>query len=144
MAVWRGAVAGIVGTAVLHLLGSKTDRDTVYAPKRLALRLASRYAKQRLSSRQARRAGTALRWLYGPSWGVALGQTQDRLGEPYVVAGVQLALAIWAFELIALPLTGATPSLRDWGPRQILGDAVQALLFGVATASAYALLDSGI
>ena len=137
----KGTLAGIAGTAVIQLVSLGKQDDTVYQPERLAGRLASRYLHRCLSPSERRTAGSVLRWLYGPGWGTAFGEVQEVVHVPYPIAGVALGAAVWVFELLALPLTAATPRLKSWGKGQIAMDGIQAILFGVATASALTLLE---
>lgn len=136
----KGVLAGLAGTAVVQLLSLGDHSKPVYQPDRLASRLAARYLHRALSPTQGRRVGALLRWTYGPGWGSAFGEVQERLRLPYGIAGVGLGGAVWLFELVALPLTGATPELKSWGTRQIARDGLQAMLFGVAAASALAIV----
>ena len=43
--------------------------------------------------------------------------------------------ALLGFELLALPLSGATPAVSRWGRDEILGNAAGALAFGLAVAA---------
>ena len=70
------------------------------------------------------RAGEAMRWIYGP----ALGFVQRRLRIPALLFGPLVAAA----ELLAMPLTGATPPVRKWPKGEV------PLLFVHATAFALA------
>jgi hypothetical protein len=140
MELCRGVIAGLAGTLVVQLLAGRTDTEKVYAPQRVVLQLSTRYPRRRLSTRDAGRVGTALRWLYGLSWGAGFGAAQERLGVPYLLSGLGLAATVFGFEMVFLPGIGATPALRDWGRRQVIADGVQALLFGLATTSTLALL----
>jgi len=134
-------VAGIAGTTVVHLLSPADGHQPVYAPERLVGRIANRFLHRQLSPSQRRRYGTLLRWLYGPSWGAVFGAAQGVARIPYPAAALALGTTVWAFELMALPLSGATPALKKWGLAQIAGDGLQTVLYGIATASALALLD---
>ena len=137
----KGLLAGIIGTAAVQLLSGRPGPGPVYAPERLAGRLAERYAGRRLRHSQQRRLGMVLRWIYGPSWGAVFGELQGLTGMPFALAGLTLGAGVFVFELLALPLSGATPGLRRWGKSDIVGDAGQTLVFGLATASAMALLE---
>lgn len=71
-----GLVAGIAGTAVeacTARLGRRVigSDSLVYDPARLAARLTRHLAGHTLTDRQAAVMGTAMRWSYGPSWGIA-------------------------------------------------------------------------
>jgi len=71
------------------------------------------------------RAGTALRWVYGP----LLGLLQQKWRARPLLFGPAVALV----ELLALPRLGATPAPRRWGRGEI------PLLFAHATAFALAV-----
>jgi len=112
----RGLVAGIAGTLVLsvfdrlerRLLG----REPLYAPSRIAARLAARFGIE-LSATAARRAGWALRAVYGPSLGVAGAWLDPGTGRRTSRA-CRHGLAISVFELTVSPLVGAAPPLARW------------------------------
>jgi hypothetical protein len=139
--ILKGAVAGLAGTAVLQLLSAAQRQEPIYAPERIAGRLVERYLRRPLPGPERNTVGRFLRWTYGPSLGSAFGEAEQMTQLPYPLSGLCLGAAVWAFELVALPLTGATPPLRTWGLRTILGDGLQALLFGIATASAHTLME---
>ena len=52
------------------------------------------------------RAGTALRWIYGPTLAIV----QKKLRLPALLFGPAIALC----ELVAMPRVGATPPVRKW------------------------------
>jgi hypothetical protein len=68
------------------------------------------------------RAGTALRWVYGPTLAIV----QKKLRLPPLLFGPAIALG----ELVAMPRVGATPPARKWRPGEV------PLLFAHATAFA--------
>jgi hypothetical protein len=68
------------------------------------------------------RAGSALRWAYGP----ALAYVQKKLRIPGLLFGPVVALG----ELVAMPALGATPPVRRWRRGEV------AMLFVHATAFA--------
>ncbi|MDQ6944688.1 MAG: hypothetical protein M3256_00115 [Actinomycetota bacterium] len=84
-----------------------------------------------------------MRWSYGSGLGAIYGIAQDGLRLPFPLAGLGLGAAVWIFEILALPATGATPPLRRWGRAQIAGDALQTMLFGTAAAATLAVLGQG-
>lgn len=143
-----GLVAGIAGTAVeacTARLGRRvigTD-SLVYDPARLAARLTRHLVGRTLTDRQAAVMGIAMRWSYGPSWGIAAAAVSrsPRRGDIIVIRrGIVLGGAITAVELVMLPAMRATPPVAEWGRRQVVWDAVGALAYGVTVATSLALM----
>ncbi len=137
--VLRGVLAGLAGTVVLSLLaGIETQlrgRAPVYEPDQMAGRLANRLLGRRLPRRQQVLVGNFMRWPYGASWGAGLGLFA-RTGR-WPQQGIGLGAAVWLFELIALPLSGATPPLRKWEPEEVALDALNTLIYGAVTAGVF-------
>jgi hypothetical protein len=75
-----------------------------------------------------------MRWPYGASWGIAFSLLPA--SRRWVAAGAGLGAAVWLFELLALPLSGATPPLRKWRLEEVGLDALNSCLYGVVTAAA--------
>lgn len=73
------------------------------------------------------RAGEALRWIYGP----ALALAQRWLGAPALLFGPAIAAA----ELVALPLTGATPPVRNWARGEVPLLFIHATAFALTAAA---------
>ncbi len=129
--IGRGLLAGLAGTLALsiferlerRLLG----REPVYAPHRVAGRLAARFGIG-LSATSARRLGWALRAVYGPSLGVA-GAWLDPRTSHRASRVLRHGLAISVFELAALPLVGAVPPLAKWPLSELLLLAAHATAF---------------
>jgi hypothetical protein len=140
-AIARGLLSGVVGTLLVTLWSRGSARSRVYEPASMVGRLSRRYLRRDLPSDDLRRYGMILRWTYGPSWGALFGAAQRELGLPYPIAALGLGGALYLFELVALPLSGATPSLSRWGWGAVLDDAAQTMLFGVSVASLMALLE---
>jgi hypothetical protein len=134
----RALVAGVCGVAALavgerveHLLAG---REPVYAAGRVATRLARRGGLA-VSSRGARRLGSALRWAYGPALALARrwvpGGRRPGLGR-----ALSFGAMIYLGELLALPATGATPPVRRWprGQAAMLGAHTLAFALGAELA----------
>lgn len=133
-----GLLAGAAGTLAvtgadiieLAILG----RRPTYAPALLVQRLSSR-AHGASPSRTAAKFGVALRWVYGP----VLGLLSERLypNDGGVVSrGLVIGGSVLAFELLAMPLVGATPPwmLWPWSDRALL--PLHTLAFGMGSALA--------
>jgi hypothetical protein len=138
----KGIAAGLAGTLVVQLLSSGKSARDVFDPPRMAARLSDRYLGKPLSPSEQRRYGALMRWLYGSAWGALFSEAQAVLAVPSPLAAVGLGGTVLIFELVALPLTGATPQLSKWGWHQIGKDALQAMLFGTCVASTLVLLDN--
>ncbi|MGI8847003.1 MAG: hypothetical protein ACR2GX_01865 [Candidatus Dormibacteria bacterium] len=136
-------IAGFVGTTVEALVARLTSGGSpgvvpVVAPSQMAKALTRRYFDKSLTDGQASVVGMAMRWTYGPSWGVVATLIMDLKPRMSVMrGGAILGATIWAFELAALPATGATPPLSKWGARAILGDGAQACAFGFTVAACH-------
>lgn len=144
MSVIRAAaLAGVAGTGV-EALATFLQRRTVGAsplePAALAERLLSEVGVH-LSEGQARAAGTAMRWTYGPSWGVPAAVAARRLAWP--LSGLLVGAALFGFELLMLPASGAAPPVRRWGGRFVALDAANSLLYGLVATRLWLRLDSG-
>lgn len=72
-------------------------------------------------------AGVALRFVYGP----ALSFVQRKLRVPALLFGPLVAMG----ELLAMPLSGATPKVRKWGKGEVPLLFAHATLFALASAA---------
>ncbi len=146
--VTRGLVAGAAGTLALalsDLLERAVIRGRpVYAPSALARRLFGTLAR---TPGRAAAIGTAMRWIYGPLIGVAYAATLGRAlrrrwpASRLWPAGLALGGAVYLFELIFLPLVGATRRLARWPARDKLLLAGHTGLFGLATDGTFRSLE---
>lgn len=126
-----GALAGALGTLALaasdRLERRALGRRPVYAPAQIAARLFGVRPGGR-----ARVVGAVLRWSYGPLIGLIGSRVvPPRRGWSWRRA-LGLGAAVHAFELLALPLTGATPALARWPRMERLSLAFHTTIFGVA------------
>ncbi len=149
--VRRGLVAGTAGTAAEMVATTVEDRlrggPAVFDPGVMAGRLAHSWLHRRFSAEQKRLLGTAMRWAYGPGWGVLFGVGRPALRRrapdlAWPLLGLALGGAVFGFELMALPLSRATPALNAWGRRQVLQDALNTAVYGLVVALAYHLLSN--
>jgi hypothetical protein len=131
--VIRGLATGAVGTVALSL-GERLEtqllgEEPVYTARRIMARLAARRGV-RLSDRSSSTLGRVVRWAYGPALGVVRAALERSRGPRQRDSGTfGFAGALFAFELIVLPATGATPPLRAWKPAQVASLAVHTLIF---------------
>jgi hypothetical protein len=107
--------------------------DTVLMAERLGARLGVR-----LQPSAARAVGAAMRWTYGPAWGLPVSAATRRARWP--IAGLGVGIALFLFELAVLPGTGATPPAARWGGRFVAADLVNTLMYGEVAALADSLL----
>jgi hypothetical protein len=108
----------------------------------MAGRLARRLLGRRLSRRQRQLAGMLMRWPYGVAWGTATAALAPD-GVPPPVVGLAAGVAIWAFELVALPASGATPPVRAWRAGEIGVNLLNATAFGLAAAEVLSRTSAG-
>ena len=73
-----------------------------------------------------------MRAVYGPTWGAVIATLPLR-HVPAPLRALTVASAIWLFELVALPLSGATPPLRQWPRGEAAFDATNALVYSAVT-----------
>jgi short-subunit dehydrogenase len=146
--VTRGLFAGAAGTLALALSGlierALRGRRPVYAPASLARRLFGTLAR---TPARATAIGTVMRWIYGPLIGVAYAATVGRAlrrrwpaGRLWP-AGLALGGAVYLFELLFLPLVGATRGLRHWPAGDKLLLAGHTGLYGLATDTTFRSLE---
>ncbi len=141
----RGLAAGIAGTAAEVVATRIEDRlrghRSILDPGLMAGRLSRTRLHRPLSPGGRPWIAAAMRWTYGPSWGLLLGVLLgDRRRVRWPLWGLGLGSAILGFEVLSLPLSGATPPLRDWGLRPLVEDSLNTALYGVAAAGVWRLL----
>lgn len=133
----RGALAGAVATGCEaawsacepRLLGG---RRPVFDTSVMAHRLVRAASGRSLDEDQARRIGTAMRLVYGPSWAMLLGVATARHRPKLLRTTVLLAGTIWVIELATLPLVRATPPLRLWPGTDVALDLSNTVVYAAA------------
>jgi NAD(P)-dependent dehydrogenase (short-subunit alcohol dehydrogenase family) len=141
--VTRGLVVGAVGTLAVMFAGwierALLGRRPVYAPARLARRL---FADAARTPARAGVVGNLMRWSYGPLIGLAYSATLGRFIRrrwPEArswPAGLALGAAVYLFELLALPRSGATRRLARWPAADRLLLAGHTAAFGLTAEAA--------
>ncbi len=86
------------------------------------------YAARRLFGGEA--PGALLRWVYGPLLGFVAGHLLRRRRLEPVTQALAIAVTVCAFELVALPASGATPQLRQWPKSHLVLLPLHTLAFG--------------
>jgi hypothetical protein len=136
-----GAIAGAAGSSAVAAAGALEERlrgrPSVTDPGLMAARLARRFLHAELDRRE-RLAARSARWPYGALWGLAAAAAPPFRGWP--LTGVALGAAVFTFELIALPLVGATPPPDRWRAGEIAANGLNTTLYGLVTAGVLRLL----
>ena len=137
-----GVAASAVGTAAMTgaqaATYSLTGGQPSDAPGRVGRRLLEGVFGRKVRRRERDPLNQAMHWLYGTSWGVALGLVTARGAEPPRIAptGAVLGLGVWAASLVELPLLGVAPPVWRQSPRTVAADAGFHLVYGLAAAAA--------
>ena len=143
-----GVAASAVGTAAMTAAQTATyaltGAEPSDAPGRVGRRLLEGVFGRKVRRREREALNQAMHWLYGTSWGVALGLVTARGAEPPPVArtGAALGLGVWAASLVELPLLGVAPPVWRQSPGAIAADAGFHLVYGLAAAAALQRLRS--
>jgi uncharacterized membrane protein len=142
----RGLAAAAVGTAAmtsaqtayLKLTGGSSSR----APEEVGQRLIRGVARRRVPRDRRDALNQGMHLLYGTSWGLPLGLLVGSLSRrpPAALLGAGLGLSAWGASLVVLPgLRISEPPWRQ-SPAALAADVGMHLVFGEATAAAFAAL----
>ena len=147
-----GAVAGGFGTLLLNIVTYLDmivqGRPASSAPEELAGRLAEKAHIDQIASAnqaqeaQARRSATGALMGYTTGLGLAVGYSALRMvgvRPNSLVSGVGLGLAAMASSDVPLTVTGVS-NPKQWSARSWLSDLVPHIAYGLATASAFQML----
>jgi hypothetical protein len=133
----RGIAAGAVGTLALGgfalLRNAALGHAPPYSSRRLAARLVGRVSHRRVSPRAALAWSLAMRFMYGPSIGLAWTRIREVLPSSPLLRGVLLGAGVWAFELLSFPTLRVTASPRTWTRAEHAFLLAQTCLFGLVT-----------
>jgi uncharacterized membrane protein YagU involved in acid resistance len=133
-----GLFAALVLTCADRLEQRLLGRPQIYAPRAIARRLYEvRMRSFVKSARQAGIHGLVLRAGYSAGLGALYGTLRERFPRAPMAAGIAFGTEIWAFELLAMPGTGAVPPLWKWPRAEIALLLAHALAFGITAALAY-------
>ena len=140
--VAAGVAATAVGTAAMTAAQSAvtaaTGAEPSDAPGEVGRRLLEDVLGRKVRRGERVALNHAVHWLYGTSWGVALGAVTARgdTPPPVVPTGAALGLGVWAASLVELPLLGVAPPVWRRHPLDTLTDAAYHLVYGLAAAAA--------
>ena len=124
MVVGKGALAGLVGTAVISVGMTKlpqlmqqlgvmpppSNKDSGPGPtEELAERVAEGVLETSIDSETREVAGQTIHWAYGTFWGMLYGLIQSSLHLPHHLHGLVLGGLTGAVSSTLLPAMGLTP-----------------------------------
>jgi hypothetical protein len=140
-AVGKGLFAGVAGTAAMTASSTiemkLRGRGASTTPARAASKVLGVEPKDEASEA---RFSNVVHWGYGTVWGAPRGLLAAAgLSGPAATAA-HLA-AVWGSEQVMLPALGVTPSLTEWGAKEVAIDAFHHLVYATATGVAYSFLD---
>jgi hypothetical protein len=125
-----------VGTLALSLMERLERRILGRAPLYSSTHIAARLARRlglSVDPAGARALGGLLRWSYGPALAIARDRLTARSSVGVVAQALCFGAGIYAFELVALPATGATPPIRAWPAKEVLLLAAHTMTFALAS-----------
>ena len=143
-AIGRGLIAGAVGTAAMTAAQTayyklqQTEASTT--PAEVAKRIIEGVFHRSVPEERTEMLNQAMHWSYGTSWGAGYGIIQSSRHGSMLRAGAMYGLAVWAASLVHLPAMQLAPPVWEYPPSQLASDTGFHLIYGVATALAYAAL----
>jgi hypothetical protein len=144
MAIGRGLVAGLAGTAAMTVSSSLEarlrHRAASTAPARATAKILG--IKEFDSDLAAARWNDLSHWGYGTSWGVLRGLL-DMTGLSPRAATAAHGAAIYGAAQVTLPALEIVPPAVFWGAKEIAIDAFHHTVYATATGIAYELIGNG-
>jgi hypothetical protein len=144
MAIGRGLVAGVAGTAAMTVSSSLEarlrHRAASTAPARATAKILG--IKEFDSDLAAARWNDLSHWGYGTSWGVLRGLL-DMTGLSPRAATAAHGAAIYGAAQVTLPALEIVPPAVFWGAKEIAIDAFHHTVYATATGIAYELIGNG-
>ncbi|MDQ6884121.1 MAG: DUF1440 domain-containing protein [Candidatus Dormibacteraeota bacterium] len=159
-AVVGGAVAAAVGTAAMDALlywryrreggqvdpisweiaSGLNDWDKAPVPAKVGKRLAEAFLQRELSASYAQLMTNVMHWGYGVSWGAAYGLVAESGRSRSPLWGLPFGAGVWAGDYVVLPLGKFYKPIWEYDARTLWKDLSAHLVFGLATATSFALL----
>jgi hypothetical protein len=158
-ALRHGLVAGAVGTAAMtayqtvrSMRKGSSLRETVApeppdrwseapAPGQVGYRVVHGVFERDVSPRRAPALTNAVHWLYGVGWGGLFGLVKASSGARAVPAGAVFGSVVFASGYAVLPLMHIYDPPWEYGVETLAVDWSYHLVYGVATAAAFAALE---
>ena len=158
-ALARGAVAGLVGTAVMDLLqfaryrrggggdqllawefsAGLKDWEQAPAPAQVGRRVVEGVFQRELPAERARLVSNLTHWGYGIAWGGLFGLVEGSLNDPRVRHGLALGATVWSAGYVLLPLARLYRPVWEYDAKVLATDLGDHLAYGVGVAGAYRL-----
>jgi hypothetical protein len=110
------------------------------APALVAKKLLERVLKREVSPRHARLLNNATHWAYGVATGAGYGLVARSRRKPEVWLGLPFGAAVWAAGYAVFPQFGVYEPIWKYDLKTLGKDLSAHLVFGSATAAAFALL----
>jgi hypothetical protein len=140
--IGTGLIAGLAGTAAMTVSSTiemkVRGREASSAPADAAEKVLG--IEKFKSDADERRFATLVHWGYGTGWGAVRGLLRAAGLSPTLATGGHFA-AVWGSEQATLPALAVAPPVTMWGGKEVAIDAWHHLVYVVATAVAYELLD---
>lgn len=144
-AVGRGLAAGAVGTAAMTgyqlAVAKLRDSGSSSAPAEVGRRIIEGVFQREVPEEGMGALNNAMHVVYGTSWGPVYGVAQSSLGLPAPHHGALFGTLVWGASLVELPAMKIAPPIWKTPPLEIALDLSYHLVYGLAVAAAYALLE---
>jgi hypothetical protein len=159
-AIWRGAVAGAVGTVAMDLVwfaryrrdGGKEpfvgwefsagldNWDKVPAPAHVGKRIYEGLFQKQLPAERAALTNNVMHWSYGLGWGALYGIVAGSLPSPRIRYGLALGPVVWSSGYVVLPFAKLYKPIWEYDAKTLAKDLSAHLAYGGGTATAFWLL----
>jgi hypothetical protein len=159
-AVGRGLIAGALGTAAMDALlfaryrrgggerrleewelsSGVSSWEQALAPAQVGKRLVEGLFEVALPSTRARLVNNVTHWAYGMLAGAQYGMVAGSLPTPRIRYGLPFGATVWASGYIVLPAGKLYDPIWKYDRKTLADDLRAHLMYGLATATALALL----
>lgn len=143
-AVAKGLLAGAVGTAAMTAAQTAVmkarDQEGSTTPAEVGKRIIRGVLQRDVPEEKTEQLNTVMHWSYGTSWGAVYGIAQGSAHAVAPLAGLAFGAGVWGASLVELPAMGLAPPVWEYPPAELALDVGYHLVYGVATALAFAAL----